>query len=584
MKHVRHLTPTVLLALLGLTALACGPQAHAQGGALYVDAGGHGATCSDGRGAAEAQNPLTPLCTIPRAIAVAPDGGRIIVRGGSYPALDVAGGSRSTWLTIAAEAGEAVTLPSVRLRDDAGWLRFEGLRLTGPGSPVSIAEGGSHHIAVVNSDIRNGGGGDLVSIGAGSSAVLVEGNYLSGGGEGVAWVADQTTAAITDVTVRNNHFDTIGTDALRPANFDGALVEGNEIEGVAENGDHSDALQSYAGGRNLVFRGNYVHDNNAEGFFVKDGHVDNVVLENNVFVNNRGAAAQVKLYDTTGLRIVNNTVWNNQANVVLSSGLRDVEIRNNLLEHLDADATVANVVQERNVIGGTYGWRIAPTDVRGAPAFVDAAARDYRLAPGSAGIDMATSAGAPAADKACRARWDDPAVANTGPGSPPFIDAGALERSPDSTARDTAARAGCASAAPPAAPGPSGGAGGGPGTTPGARCTVAAGAVRRASLRLRSTGVRKGRLRFAVRVRRACAVRFAGTARWRAGSRARRAKLKPTVVRVRPGKVRRVALRLPKRALRAVRAHRRVTFRLRVRASAAGARHGFTRTIRIRRR
>jgi hypothetical protein len=96
--------------------------------------------------------------------------------------------------------------------------------------------------------------------------------------------------------------------------------------------------------------------------------------------------------------------------------------------------------------------------------------------------------------------------------------------------------------------------------------------------------VRHGRLRLVIRVRRACAVRFSGSARWRAGKRAHRAKLKPRTRHVRPGKARRVALPLPKAALRAVRAHRRVTFRLRVRASAAGARHGFSRTVRIRRR
>ena len=48
------------------------------------------------------------------------------------------------------------------------------------------------------------------------------------------------------------------------------LIEGNEITGVRENGNHSDCLQTVWVGDHLVFRKNYLHDNRCQGFFVKD--------------------------------------------------------------------------------------------------------------------------------------------------------------------------------------------------------------------------------------------------------------------------------------------------------------------------
>ena len=86
---------------------------------------------------------------------------------------------------------------------------------------------------------------------------------------------------ISRVVIRGNRLDDIGTDAIRPANFDDLLVEGNDITGVVESGDHSDALQVVWGGRNLRVRNNVIHDIQGQGLFIKDGLVTGAVIEGN---------------------------------------------------------------------------------------------------------------------------------------------------------------------------------------------------------------------------------------------------------------------------------------------------------------
>ncbi|HEY6760287.1 MAG TPA: right-handed parallel beta-helix repeat-containing protein [Baekduia sp.] len=626
-----RLAMVVAVALAGVATLALRdvPDNEARAaGSIFVDAGGHGATCSDSRSAADAQNQATPVCTIGRGITLAGAAGSVTVRGGSYPALTVQGGARTGYVTVAAAAGEAVTVPTISLTGSASWLKFQGFTLSGgSGSPFSIAPGSSAHLALVGSSVSNSGGADLAEIGAGTSDVLFDGDSFTGGGEGIAWAADTSTPKITNVTVRNSHFKNIGTDALRPANFDTVVVDGNTIEGLAENGDHSDALQSYAGGAHLTFRNNYVHDNASEGFFIKDGHVDDVSVINNVFVHNTGAASPLKMYDTTGIQIINNTVWDNEANPVLSSGLSNVTIRNNIIERLDSDATVANVTEDHNVLGGTYGWTAAATDLRGTPKFVNAAAGDYRLAAGSLGIDVGNAAGAPAADKACRARYDDPATANRGTGSPAYVDAGALEFGPGTSAADVSAGADCAAGTLP-------GGGGGGTTTPtttgtttttttgggagSATCTCqesgssgkAAGAAASAKgggssgplaaaavapcakrstrgkagkLTLRSPSMSKGRLLVTVSATKACRLALSGSATWTWAGQRKRAKLTSGVRSLDPGKARRVRIALPKSARRALLANKRIELRMTIRTTAADGVRRYFRVIHVRR-
>jgi hypothetical protein len=268
---------------------------------LYVDRGSLGGACSDARGAAGAAAPATPLCSITRALAAAPPGAKVLVRAGSYPALS-AGGRRTSSVTVAAYGAEAVSLPSISIAGGAGFLRFEGLHLTGAGRGAAFTIGdNAHDIQLVSTEVDDSD--DAIIVRPGASNVLFEGNDISSrapgatnGGIGLAFASTSTLPGsppgeendppISNVTIRNNHFHDIGIDAIRPSNFVNLVVEGNDMEGVKENGEHCDVLQVTFGGRGFVFRDNYIHDNQGQGLFIKDGEVTNALVENNVFVHN----------------------------------------------------------------------------------------------------------------------------------------------------------------------------------------------------------------------------------------------------------------------------------------------------------
>jgi hypothetical protein len=513
---------------------------------------------------------------VSRALATAQPGSTIVLRGGSYPALTAPAADRSAPVTIAAAQGQTVTMPSVTVPNGAGNLRFENLNLTGAGSGSAFSIGdNAHDIQLVNSVVHDTG--DAILIQPGVSNVLFEGNDISSkdpgatsGGIGLAFASTSTLPGsppgnpndppISNVTIRNNKFHDIGSDAIRPANFVNLVVEGNDISGVKENGDHCDVLQVTFGGRDLIFRNNYVHDNAGQGLFIKDGEVTNARVENNVFVHN-SLEITVSFFDTVNLTLVNNTVWDNTAgNVFLRTGIRNVVLRNNLFQSLDADSTseaISQTQSDYNVIaGGTVGPR-GPHDVKATPKFVNAAGYDYRLAAGSVGIDSGTADGAPATDKACRARYDVPGVANKGAGNPAFVDAGALEFSPSSTAADTAApfNPGCVAGAPPAAP-PSCCAGASKSPT----CTwLKVGVAKRSGsiVRIRVIPKRDGTVKFAARVV------------WKTAKGKRHADVRASSLKLRKGKARTVRLRLGRTARRAL-AHSK-SARLALAASGTGA-------------
>jgi hypothetical protein len=505
---------------------------------IYVERASLGGACSDARGAAAAAAPATPLCSITRALAAAPPGATVLVRAGSYPALS-AGGARGATVTVAAYGAEAVRLPRISIANDAGFLRFQGLHLTGASNGPAFTIGDdAHDIQLVSSEVDDSD--DAIIVRPGASNVLFEGNDISSrapgattGGIGLAFAStsrlpgsppgEENDPPISNVTIRNNHFHDIGIDAIRPSNFVNLVVEGNDVEGLKENGEHCDVLQVTFGGRGFVFRDNYIHDNQSQGLFIKDGRVTNARVENNVFVRN-SLEITVQFYDTVNLTLINNTVWDNESNVLLRAGIRNVVVRNNLFQRLDVDSTseaAANVHQDYNLIaGGNWGAR-GPHDVRGAPKFVNAAGDDYRLAPGSRGVDAGTAEGAPPFDKACRPRYDAPAL-NRGAGDPAYVDMGALELSPSSTAGDTAARfdPGCAGGGPPA-------------DADGCRwLTVGAARAHAGSLRIR------------VAPRRTLTARVVARVLWTMAKGRRHADLRAVTVRLRTGHARTVRLTL----------------------------------------
>ena len=400
-------------AVLALACAGCSSGTPAApkprvGTAVWVDGGAR--SCSDLRSAAAARSPARPLCSIARAIAVAPAGWTVAVRAGRYPALTARGHARGKPVTVTGRG--RVVVDSVRVPGGAGNLRLD--RLTIPGG-VHFAEGGAHDVTISRSEIS--AAGDAISLNWGTHDVRIVRNHIRASASGIVFNSQShrpgapnadapELAPISRVLIRGNHLDRIGTDALRPANFRHVTIEGNEISGLRESGEHSDVLQVVMGGDDLVFRRNFVHDNTGQGFFIKDGLVRGARVEDNVFVRNQlrgpspagfpSAGFQIAIYETTGLRLLRNTVWDNDLNVALGGNVRDAVVRGNLFEDMVADTDAGGgapgVRQDYNLIAGGWNWGARGRhDIRRRPRFVDPARLDYRLARGSAGIDAGAS-------------------------------------------------------------------------------------------------------------------------------------------------------------------------------------------------
>lgn len=107
----------------------------------------------------------------------------------------------------------------------------------------------------------------------------------------------------------------------------------------------------------------------------------------------------------------------------------DLSVRNSLFQGVDASGVVGYLGEDAFRRGG---------NLTGDPLFVDHAAGNYELAPGSPAIDAGRGIGTSAIDFLGRPRYDDPGMANIGAGSPSYVDIGAFERQEPSPAADLA--------------------------------------------------------------------------------------------------------------------------------------------------
>ena len=94
---------------------------------VYVGQQSAGGACSDARAATQAAAPATPVCSVSRALAIAPAGGQIVLSGGSYPALTAPATARSAPVTVTAAPGQKATVPSINVPNGASNLVFRDL-------------------------------------------------------------------------------------------------------------------------------------------------------------------------------------------------------------------------------------------------------------------------------------------------------------------------------------------------------------------------------------------------------------------------------------------------------------------------
>ncbi len=320
------------------------------------------------------------------ALAPAPPGKVICLGNGHYGKLTLSAQKRAPGVTVrAAHPGQAT---------------IDGAELSG--SQLKLAR----------FDIDN-----EVVIEPGSRKISVLHNRISGGYFGVE-AGPTTSTNISDTTIRGNLFaGPFGEDAIRLNRYHdsgdrdpyGVLIEGNEIRGVRENGNHSDCLQSVWGGDGLYFRRNYLHDNRCQGFFIKDqpAPVAHVVLEDNLMLRNEAPCAPAGadcgppeivqiVGPTRGVKISSNTVWTpgNDTPLTLREGpFGHISVTDNVLFRAWSDWTgpFTSFLQRGNLV---CQWEGTLPPLQGSssrsckPSFLDPAADDYRLASGI-GVDWA---------------------------------------------------------------------------------------------------------------------------------------------------------------------------------------------------
>jgi hypothetical protein len=378
-------------AIAATAALVVDPQgsssANRRPQTLIVDRDSRGGGCSDERQAHEADRRGSPWCSFERAAQAAPSGSTVFVRGGRYPVF-VADGDRSRPVTFRPYRQERVTLAGATLR--SGQLRLEGFDITGT---VGLAEGVSRVALVGNKWATDGrSGGSALYLKAGVRYVLVERNRIAqrASVQGVNAIDfDSTNAlpAIGPVTIRGNRIGPVpgGDDAIQAKHTRSLRVEDNEFFGVRlppGSDSHPDVLQSIYGARDLVLRGNFIHDISAQAIAIDDfmGENRNVRIRDNVIA--RVAYPWVAMsVDGLGGRLSHNTI---DATLTLGPGTRGMEVIANIAAYgllIDPAAEVSENFNLSRRFTRPSGRR----SITGRPRYRNPTRDDFRLTRGSRG-------------------------------------------------------------------------------------------------------------------------------------------------------------------------------------------------------
>jgi hypothetical protein len=335
---------------------------------------------------AECSQVVTSAAAAESAVSAAAAGSVICLADGSYGPVSLSA-SKSAQVTLQAEHPGQATL--------------DGATLDGS------------HLTLARFDVSN-----EVTVEPGSSSMTIEYNRITGGYFGIN-AGPTTSTSISDTTIRGNQLvGPFGEDALRINRYHdsadpdpyGILIEGNEITGVRENGNHSDCLQSVWGGDGLYFRRNYLHDNRCQGFFVKDQPetVVGITVEDNLFLRDSepcapeapecGQPSYLQVFGPyQNFTMRRNTIWQGEVVATFQEGAGSgTAIESNVVNRFWTNTNLSGIIYANNTscksetaVGGAWPSQTPGATTDCAPAFNDPAVDDFRLLGSERGVDWA---------------------------------------------------------------------------------------------------------------------------------------------------------------------------------------------------
>ena len=414
-------------------------------------------------------SPTSPFCTIAAAAKKALPGDVVLVRAGTYVGTAVNPTNSGT-------VGGPISftaLPGVTIRggtsafalSNRSFITVTGFAVTTTSSTGISVSGGSNDVisgnvvsfagqpfkgqAAVGIALSNVAGGRVT--GNVSHDNSAHGIYLSGTTTGV--LVDGNTSYHNAYQYQRN---ANGINVIAPGNtISGNVTYRNEDSGINiypgannstvtgnlsyGNGDHGIDDLNVVGGR---ITGNTIFNNCTTGINV-EGTSANYIIENNIAVNNAATTAiNPTVINPPGAysnlcnrRDGNIGVWDNTAPSTSSANFNLVWQTGGGVEYRWAGAAYSTQDSLNRATGQESRGIFAD------PKFVGPGGGDFRLAPGSPGIDSADSAaiGERQTDLTGNARVDDPATSNTGVGPRSFDDRGAFELQPPPAAVPPAA-------------------------------------------------------------------------------------------------------------------------------------------------
>ena len=354
-------------------------------------------------------SPPSPACTqtvssvssAASAASSAAAGSVVCLTAGSYGHLGVSG-KHSGNVTIEPVPGVSVSLEGASIASNSSYITIHNFSI---GGGVNMGYGDSH-ITVDHNNINGqapGGGGEGVE---GLTVNCSAPNAPSYSG-------CTTTAPDSYITINGNQIHGYGMggteDAIHLNNWEHITITANDIYNLEEHGNHTDAMQSVFGGHYMTFAYNYEHDNQAQGFFIKDGDASEVTVNENLFVRNNnepelypGGEYNIQVFNTTGFTATNNTVWDGQDDILRAEGAAEA-LTANFNHNVEQDLAVlhegggpAYTLTEDYDIFKEAPWTFtkgAHSKVEANPGFVDPAGEDYELAsnPNDIGVDWQPS-------------------------------------------------------------------------------------------------------------------------------------------------------------------------------------------------